>query len=131
MRASLHHDCQDLLRALLDLDVPNQLLDLFFAYEWASILHQVISSAVLFAMDPEECRNTEIQKTWLKSYLVKQLMKSYYDHKEKVGFRRSAGRALAKDSWWQRPQADREGCEACAAESSAQPCDRQGGTGFI
>ncbi|KAJ8902733.1 hypothetical protein NDN08_006053 [Rhodosorus marinus] len=75
--AALKMGGEDLQGAMSDLDVPNLLLDLFFTYEWGSILHQIISSAILTALDPEEFTNTFIQKTWLRTYLVKQLMATY------------------------------------------------------
>lgn len=75
--------------ALKDLDVPNLLLDLFFTYEWSSILHQVISSAILFALDPEESNNIFMQKVWLRTYLVSKLMKTYYAYREKVRIKNS------------------------------------------
>mmetsp|Transcript_32631 Transcript_32631/g.128078 ORF Transcript_32631/g.128078 Transcript_32631/m.128078 type:complete len:217 (+) Transcript_32631:1521-2171(+) len=75
--AALKMGGEDLQGAMSDLDVPNLLLDLFFTYEWGSILHQIIASAILTALDPEEFTNTFIQKTWLRTYLVKQLMATY------------------------------------------------------
>jgi len=81
--AALKSGGEDLQNTLRQHDVPNLLLDMFFSYEWGSILHQVIASAILFALDPEECTDVNSQKMWLKTYLVQKLMATYDEYREK------------------------------------------------
>lgn len=62
------------MNALDDLNVPGSLLDIFWKYEWNSMLHNTVSSAIVCALEGDA---EYAQTAWLGTDLVPKLISKW------------------------------------------------------
>mmetsp|Transcript_8390 Transcript_8390/g.25216 ORF Transcript_8390/g.25216 Transcript_8390/m.25216 type:complete len:697 (+) Transcript_8390:32-2122(+) len=76
--ACLKRGCEDTVQTLDDNDVPDILLDLFFKYEWNSMLHHMVASAIVHALESD----AEVAQTaWMRVDIVKRLIAKWNEEK--------------------------------------------------
>lgn len=67
---------QETVDQIMELGVPKKLLDLFGAYQWSSMLHGVITNAIVSALEGEE-GGRPARQAWFRAGVIPWLMDSW------------------------------------------------------